>query len=240
MNPQARKRLFVSFIILILVCFGLYLYFDNSQAVATAQTAQLKTNTYDVGTTYSGQITKQYVQEGDTVKAGDKLFEIDSAELKVSLQKSDVSRASLGIPLTKDNDILVEATKAGSVKTIDQSQGSFVPANTVLATISQTSNLQVEASVNLSPDQYSHINHNSRLIVTLPDGTVTNTPIGNTDIVNENNQVIAKLTGDLHNVKQDPLTIKDGAPVKTKLQIVKPLWQRMTDAVVKFVRSIFP
>lgn len=240
MNPQARKRLVASFIILILVCCGLYLYFDNSQAVATAQTAQLKTNTYDVGTAYSGQITKQYVQEGDTVKAGDKLFEIDSAELKVSLQKSEVSRASLGIPLTSDDDILVEATKPGVVKTVDQSQGSFVPANTVLATISQTSNLQVEASVNLSPDQYSHINRNSRLIVTLPDGTVTRTPISNTDIVNENNQVIAKLTGDLHHVKQDPLTIKDGAPVKTRLQIVKPLWQKITDVVVNFVRGIFP
>lgn len=239
MNPQAKKRLTASFVILILVCFGLYLYFDNSQSVATAQTAQLKTDTYDVGTPYSGQITKQKVQEGDTVRAGDDLFEIDSAELKVSLQKSQVSRSSLGIPLTKDDDILVEATKPGSVKAVDQSQGSFVPANTVLATISQTSNLQVEASVNLSPDQYSHIDRNSRLIVTLPNGQVVQTPIGNTEIVNQDNQVIAKLTGNLTGVKQDPLTIKDGAPVKAKLRIVHPVWQQLTDAVTSFVRKIF-
>lgn len=239
MNPQAKKRLIYGVIIVILICFGLFLYFNHTESVVPAQKAQLHTETYDVGASYSGQIAKQFVQEGDEVKAGETLFYIDSATLKTQMQEPGFNSTSLGVPLTTNGDMVITATKPGTVKTIASSQGSFVPANTVLATIAQPDNLRVVADFRLSPYQYSKIDKKSLISVTLPNGQVVTTPIENINIINQGNEMVAEITGSLDKVKYDPLTTRDGAPVSARLVVEEPMWEKITSSLGAAVKGLF-
>lgn len=226
MNRSARKRLIIGLIVLALIGFGLFLYFNRSQTVVSASSAQIVTNTYDVGAVYSGQVTESFVQPGDHVSAGQKLFYINSAALAAQ-QSSPSSRSSnLQIPLTSSGEIIIEATKPGTVEKVNATQGSFVPTNAVLATIAQNTDLRVIAKFRLSPGQYAAIGKDSFLIVDLPSGQTATTKLANINIESNQNEVMVDITGDLDASKYSSPKLIDGAPVNAQLQISKPLWQQ--------------
>jgi multidrug efflux pump subunit AcrA (membrane-fusion protein) len=231
MSHSAKLKLFVGIVLLAIGCFALFLYFNYTQSVVRAESAQLQTKNYDIGTPYSGRITKQFVQESDEVTAGQKLFYLQSSKLTAQLQQPHFQKSDLPYPLTKNHQLIIKSSKAGVIKTIKNKQGSFVPNGTVLAVVAQTKNLKVTANVMLSPGQNANLTKASRLIVTLPSGDTEATPISDVTITQHGNRIIAKMTGKLANVKYNPLTTKDGTPVKTKLRIKQPLWSQLYNHV---------
>lgn len=226
MNKAARRRLIIGLIILVLIGFGLYLYSNSNETVVDATTAQIKTNTYDVGSPYSGQITAQFVHAGDRVTQGEHLFYVQSAELTAIQSNPSSKVTNLQLPLTKSGEIIIEASKSGTVEKINENQGSFVPANAVLATIAQPSGLAVAAKFRLSPGQYAAIGDSSRLIVTLPSGQIATIKIGNINIESNQNAVSVDITGQLPGNNYNSRKLIDGAPVTAQLQISKPLWKQ--------------
>jgi biotin carboxyl carrier protein len=226
MNRQAKIRLFFGILILAIICFGLFLYFNSNEAVVSARSAQLHTQVYDVGAPYSGQITHQFVHEGDQVKEGQKMFYLKSTKLQTLLKQADFNKKSLKLDLTKNKQLIIDATKPGMVQQINKSQGSFVPENTVIATVAETKDLHVTASFHLTPDQFAMISKTSNIYVTLPSARVVKTSISDIKIVKHGNQVIAKISGDLNRVKYNSLTVTDGTPVNASLKIREPLWKK--------------
>lgn len=226
MTGQAKRRLIVGLIFLGILCFALFLYFNSTQAEVRANSAHLSTETYDVGTSYSGEVTKSFVSVGDHVSSGQKMFYIKSAQLQTALKQPGASASQLGISLNSDGEIVINASKSGTVQTVKTSQGSFVAADSVLATVAQAKNLQAVANFNLSPDQYSKIDKKTRLVVTLPSGKVVIVPVQNLQIVTQNSQVVAEVTSNLSQTDYNPLTAKDGAPVDARLRISLPLWRQ--------------
>lgn len=225
MNKKALRRLIIGIILLALLCFGLYLYLNNNRTVVAATSAQLETKTYDVGTPFSGQITSQFVHEGDEVTAGEKLFYIQSAAFSSANASPDTFN-HLNLPETKNGEIIITANRAGTVKTIDETQGSFIPANAPLATIAEPDDLRAVAKVQLDPGQYAAINNNSRLIVTLPTGQVVSAKITNINVASNQNQVGIEVTAALKGANYNSRKLIDGAPVSASLKITEPLWQQ--------------
>ena len=73
---------------LILALVGAYYYATGGRFV-TSENAYVKADKIAVSTDISGRVTKVNVQENQTVKAGDILFEIDREPLQIAVEKAE-------------------------------------------------------------------------------------------------------------------------------------------------------
>ncbi len=164
-----KLRLIGGFLFVLALLGALLLYLNNSMAHVSSVSATLLSDTYTVGTDYSGIITQQYVSEGQHVNAGDKLFAIQSSVLDADLTNGTVSKNNLGYSLDGVNNIILKSTGSGTVSQIDYIAGSFVPANKEIATITKDGSLYVQADYSLSPPDYARIKDGDVVSVTLPN-----------------------------------------------------------------------
>jgi len=221
MTRSAKVKLIIGLVILAIICLILYGYFSYSQVVVGARQAHIEAPTYTVGITYSGRVAKQFVQEGDRVQAGQKLFYIKSSDLVQQLNNGSITPKDVLYPLTSDHEIILEASQPGVVKSIAEPQGSFVQANSTVATLVNSKMLQVLADFQLSPQQFAQIGSQSRLVTTLPDGRQITEPLGDVTVQQKNGQSIAEITARLTHVDYSSLKAANGTPVTATLQITK-------------------
>ncbi len=94
-----------------------------------------------------GTVKKVYFEEGDVVKKGDLLFELEDEDLSISLEKSQLSLIQQQINLQEINEqkqkAIIYAPEDGIVKSVDVKVGDSVNANTLLATIQDQNKCQV-------------------------------------------------------------------------------------------------
>jgi len=99
-----------------------------------------------------GTVKKVYFQEGDTVKKGDLLYELQDPTLDISLQKARLSiteqKMNLNDALEQKEKAIVYAPEDGVVKTVDVNPGDSVSNSTVLATTLNENKTQVKAPFN--------------------------------------------------------------------------------------------
>jgi len=85
-----------------------------------------------------GTVKKVYFKEGDTVKKGDLLYELDSPQLSISLQKAQLSitqaKMNLEQALKQRQKTVIYAPEDGVVKSVNVKVGDSVNQNTSLAT----------------------------------------------------------------------------------------------------------
>ncbi|WP_296971050.1 efflux RND transporter periplasmic adaptor subunit [Tepidanaerobacter sp. EBM-38] len=95
-----------------------------------------------------GTVKKVYFEEGDVVKKGDLLFELEDEDLSISLEKSQLSLIQQQINLQEINEqkqkAVIYAPEDGIVKSVDVKVGDSVNANSVLATIQDQNKCQVK------------------------------------------------------------------------------------------------
>ncbi|MDI3481039.1 MAG: HlyD family secretion protein [Tepidanaerobacteraceae bacterium] len=99
-----------------------------------------------------GTVKKVYHKEGDTVKKGDLLYELEDPTLEINLQKAQLSvtqaKLNLDEALKQRNKIVVYAPEDGVVKSIDVDVGDSVSESTVLATTLNENKNKVRAPFN--------------------------------------------------------------------------------------------
>ena len=104
-------------------------------------------NTSDLMANVSGKVTKSYFKEGDKVKKGDLLYEIDDTDAKLNIQKieNSISQAQLSVNSNQKNysNLTVRAPFDGKVTEIAAKTGDSANNNMTLFTITQTSKLKV-------------------------------------------------------------------------------------------------
>jgi multidrug efflux pump subunit AcrA (membrane-fusion protein) len=91
MNKQPKRTLIEGWVFLTLLAGVLVVYLNWTYARAESNQAHIIISNYEVGTNYAGLITQQYVQVGDTVRAGEPLFELKSDELTQQLGSGQVT-----------------------------------------------------------------------------------------------------------------------------------------------------
>lgn len=166
-NFKSRVKLFSGVLLVTLLCIGLAVYLDKQSATVGSSSAQLQTESYAVGSEYDGLITREYVMVGDHVTKGQTLFELSSDSLKVQLSAGGIKKTDLNYKLTSDGSLIFTATRAGTVDDLKFSEGSFIKAGDVVATVSDTAKAVIRAEFYLSGPQYAKFSPQTPVMITL-------------------------------------------------------------------------
>jgi HlyD family secretion protein len=117
----------------------------NIEVSITGSGTVTSANTSDLMSNVAGKITKAYANEGDTVKKGDLLYEIDDTDAQLNIQKieNSISQAELSASNSEKgyNNLIITAPFSGRITDIRAEEGENVNNGMSLFTIIQTSKL---------------------------------------------------------------------------------------------------
>ncbi len=166
-NKRNKKKIITTSIIgvvIIAIVAGVYIFTKNnasSTTVSTQRTVKVtkgnievsitgsgtvtSANTSDLMSNVEGKITKAYFKEGDTVKEGDLLYEIDDNDAQLNIQKieNSIKQAQLNSSGSQKSysNLTVTAPFNGKVTDIKAEEGEAVNNGMSLFTITETSKL---------------------------------------------------------------------------------------------------
>jgi len=185
MTWKNRFTLFFGLIGVVVMVAALTVVFNQRQAQVTSTSASIEADRYPVGTDYGGTLVERFVDDGDVVVAGDRLFTVQSPTLQADLAEGLVQPDTIAYTVTPAGIVTLTAAVGGTVSGISTERGSFVQAGQVLAIIDQVGSLFVAADYVLSSRDYARIEDGARVEIALPnqalvDGVVTSIEVTTT------------------------------------------------------------
>lgn len=230
MNKSSKFKFLVGILMVFVLVGGLLVYLQYSMSKSSSRSARIDANTYTIGVDYSGIIEKQYVEEGQTVKAGDSLFEIRSSALADAIANKKIEVSTLLFDVTKDGNILLKAANPGVINKVNYREGTYVPANSELASVNLVDSLFVTATYRLSPPDYARIKKGSLVTVTLPDNKRLTAKVFDISLVNKDNDVDTVIKAEFDKSQINTFVFAVGTPVQTVLHFENGSWlQSLTD-----------
>lgn len=237
-----RLRLTAGLIAVIALVAALTIVFNQRQHRAQSLTATISTNAYEVGAGYGGTVTKQYVEENDIVKVGDKLFTMQSPALsqdvanKVKVKDTEAYDVS-----TKKGTITYKATVAGQVEQLGARLGTTLTGGQPFAKITVTGSQFVDAQFVLTPRDYERVQVGAPVSILLPNNDKVEGSVSTIKVSTEQGNAAAEIRVDspeLANPDLSTLT-RSGTPVVATVQLRDdgPL-AGTNDAVFAFLRQI--
>jgi len=119
-------------------------YGNISNTITGSGTLEAKEQ-YDVTSLVEGEITGDYIEEGDQVAEGDVLYTIDSSSAQNSISKGALSleEAELNYENAKDDysELVVKATVSGVISDLTVKKGDEVAAGATIAAVTDTNHL---------------------------------------------------------------------------------------------------
>jgi len=181
-----RFKLAGGLLLVLAIVAGGTLLFTQRQNRALSATAMVVAESFPVGTDYGGIVTRQYVDVGEGVSAGDPLFDVHSLQLRRDIASGYVADPSVIAGIGEDGTSTVVATVDGTIESIAVPQGGFAAAGGVIATLDRAESLYVEAEFVLSARDYARIAEGAKAEVLLPSqdsltGTVTRIDVDTVD-----------------------------------------------------------
>ena len=119
------SRKFVIIGIVLLLVVGATFFYWRSTFTEDTDDAQVDGNLYQISSRVSGQVVKVYVDDNQTVQAGQLLAEIDPTDYQVALDQAqanlasaqaEFAQATVNVPITQVNVGTVVSTTASDVK----------------------------------------------------------------------------------------------------------------------------
>jgi hypothetical protein len=186
MNKKAKNSFLKGLMVLFILSIVVAIYLDTKSDIKISTNSQINAPSYFIGLDYSGIITQQLIEKGETVETGQPLIYIKSSDLLEDLKAGRVQQDDLLFPVSENNEIIVRATKDGVVEEINFTLGSFVAANQSIMTIRATGTPFVKSVFELEKDDFERLDDQSRLEVVLPNGTRVTSPISLINVDQEN------------------------------------------------------
>lgn len=183
MSGRARVRLVAGLVVVVVLAAGLTMLLNDRNGRVEGRSAALAAESFPVGTDYSGTVTAQLVQLGDTVTAGQPMFELESGALQRDLAQGLIDPGAVPYEIRGDGVLVLVATDAGRVDSLIYAVGSFVPANSVIATVQRAGSLYVEAEFLLTPQDYGRLPPDAALDVVLPSNQQVRATVGRVQVV---------------------------------------------------------
>ncbi len=159
---KSNKKGIAIVVVLVLIVIAAFFYWRSTYTVDTDD-AQVDGNLYQVSSRVSGQVTKVYVQEQQTVQKGDVLAEIDPTDYQVALEQAEANlatakaqyeQASVNVPITSTNVRTSLATSGSDVLgTEAQVQQAEAQAQAALAQVAQAKAMAQKAQIDV--DRYT-------------------------------------------------------------------------------------
>jgi membrane fusion protein (multidrug efflux system) len=122
--PSSNRRSIVVVVILLLVLGAVFFYWRSTFTEDTDD-AQVDGNLYQVSSRISGHVVKVYVDDNQTVQAGQLLAEVDPTDYQVAVDQAEANLASAkaqyiqattNVPITRTNTGTNVTTSASDVK----------------------------------------------------------------------------------------------------------------------------
>lgn len=130
----------------------------NMQVALSGSGTVTSSNTSDVMSNVQGKITKAYFKEGDKVRKGDLLFEIDDTDAMLNIQKieNQISQAQLNVSSDRKSfsNLTVTAPFDGKVTDIAAKAGESASNNMTLFTITDTAKLTLDVPISTADIKY--------------------------------------------------------------------------------------
>lgn len=231
----ARLKFLIGLLVVIGLVAGLFLVLNYSISNIRSQKASLENDAFGVSTEYPGALRRQFVQVGDKVKEGDRLFEISSPDLVEALRNDRVERDTQLFEVTDDDNMILLANASGTVQQINFADGAYVEANAEIATVSTDNARYVIARYLLNAPDYARISRDNPVQVTLPDNTKYNADVFDIALEQDGQLVYTVVRARLPKEAQILPTFTSGTPVSTSWQLKDNPWQ---DTLSRFVRSL--
>ncbi|HEU5484526.1 MAG TPA: HlyD family efflux transporter periplasmic adaptor subunit, partial [Microlunatus sp.] len=188
-----RLRLFGGVLGVLVIAAALTLIFNQRQTKATSLDATVATDTYDVGAAYGGTVIKQYVEDGDVVAAGDKLFTIQSVPLQQDLSNGlELSDNEAYDVDTKAGTLTYKATVAGQVTALQAKLGNALGTGAPFAQISVVGSEYVDAKYLLSPRDYDRVVEGAAVDILLPNNQTVSGTVSTIKVATENAQALTE------------------------------------------------
>jgi multidrug efflux pump subunit AcrA (membrane-fusion protein) len=188
MTWRKRIGLALGLLSVVILAAGLTMTVNTNNGKVAGKSASLVAEDYPVGTDYSGTISQQFVHAGDTVAAGQPMFEIQSAALERDLAQGLVTKENLTHEVKGENTLVITATNAGQVDSVSYAAGAFVPANSTIATVQQAGTMYVSADFLLTAKDYARIPAQATLDVTLPNNQEITAQVSQIKVSTENGE----------------------------------------------------
>lgn len=230
-----RVKFFVGLLIVITVVGLLFLALNYSMSNKSSLKATLETDAYAVHNDYDGVLRRQFVDPGDTVEEGDRLFEISSPSLTQSLKDDRVDRDSLLFEVADNGNMILLANAAGTIQQINFSVGSYIETNSTIATVATQNARYIVAYYLLNAPDYARINRDNAVQVTLPDNTRFEAKVFDITLEQDGEQVFTVVRARLPENASILPTFTSGTPVSTSWQLENSDWQ---DALFDFVKLL--
>jgi membrane fusion protein (multidrug efflux system) len=132
---QSSGRKFIVIAVIILLVIGAGIFYWRSTFTEDTDDAQVDGDLYQVSSRVTGQVTKVYVEDNQTVKQGDLIAEIDPKDYQVAVEQAQASLASaqaaaiqanVNVPITSVNvNTSVDTTSSdvqGATASVDQAR----------------------------------------------------------------------------------------------------------------------
>jgi multidrug resistance efflux pump len=216
-----RFRLLLGLVVVVGLVATFTLVFNQRQQQATSTSATIGAESYPVGTDYGGIVTRQYVQAGDMVTKGQKLFDVQSLRLQQDVASGLVSARSAAYPVSHDGTASLVATVSGRIASVDVEQGAFAQAGAVLAHIDRTGSLYVKADFTLTARDYARISDGASVHVLLPNQRTVQGKVGTIEVqtVNGSAQSTIHVVSNQLVEGSDNGLVSPGTPVVATLQL---------------------
>lgn len=221
MTLVRRFRLMIGILVVLLVAAYLTMLLNARRGEVQGSSASLAAENYPVGTDYSGTVSAQLVQVGDEVAPGQPMFELQSATLARDVAQGLVDASKVPYQIKDGGTMVVTATDQGRVEGVSSAVGSFVTANSELATVQRAGSLYVEAEFVLTAPDYARLPPNATIDVLLPNNETVRAQAGRVRVSTENGEartVVQAFSPELGDATADGL-FAVGSPVEATLHL---------------------
>ncbi|MBN9105188.1 MAG: HlyD family efflux transporter periplasmic adaptor subunit [Propionibacteriaceae bacterium] len=241
MTWNNRFRLLGGVLGVILFTLALALVFNHRQNQVSSYTGQVNADTYSIGADHAGTVVRQFVDEGDSVTAGEELFQVQSLQLKQDIANGlEVSDTPAYNVDAKRGIITYYAVSAGTIEELNARQGNSVPAGGALAKL-YGGDRYLEASFHLAPRDYARVVPGAEARVVLPNDQVITASVTKVSVANSVDGTVATLKLDSPQLLTltQPTLSEPGTPVVVNVQLVDsgPL-APVTDAVNDLLQQV--
>ena len=236
-----RFKLAGGLLLVLALVAGGTLLFTQRQTRALSATARVVAESFPVGTDYGGIVTRQYVDVGEKVHAGDPLFDVHSLQLRRDIASGYISDPTVIAGIGEDGTSTVVATVDGTVESIVVPQGGFAAAGGVIATVDRAESLYIEAEFVLSARDYARIAEGAEAEVLLPSQDSLTGTVAGIDVDTVDGQALAKVRIESGRLADSPATglFQPGTPVSVAVQLrYDGALAGVSDAVHDLMRKI--
>lgn len=188
MTWRGRLRLGLGLLGVVALTAVLTMVLNARNGIVESRSAALAAETYPVGTDYGGTLVAQLVQIGDQVAVGQPLFELRSSAVQRDVAQRLVDTSALPYELRADGTLVLTASDAGRVASLAYPLGSFVPANSTIATVQRAGSLYIEGQFVLTAQDYARLAPDATLEVLLPSNLAVDAQVRRIQVQTEDGE----------------------------------------------------